>query len=175
MTDPIRVLHFADVHVGMENYGRLDPATGTSSRVRRFPRPPGRGRSTTPSSTRPTWRFSPATPSRTATPSRPSSASLPSASSAWPTQIPTLLLVGNHDMPGMAAKASSVDIFQALDVPGVIVGHKAEAAGGRDPARAGVPGVGAVPDAQPPAGPGGASGQDDRGAGGRRCGRRCPT
>jgi exonuclease SbcD len=36
MTDPLRVLHFADVHVGMENYGRLDPATGTSSRVRDF-------------------------------------------------------------------------------------------------------------------------------------------
>jgi exonuclease SbcD len=40
--------------------------------------------------------------------------------------VPTLLLVGNHDMPGMAAKASSVDIFRALDVPGVIVGHRPE-------------------------------------------------
>src|SRR4030042_5172161 len=38
--------------------------------------------------------------------------------------VPTLLLVGNHDMPGMAAKASSMDIFQALDVPGVILGAK---------------------------------------------------
>jgi exonuclease SbcD len=38
--------------------------------------------------------------------------------------MPTLLVVGNHDMPGMASKASSIDIFQALDVPGVIVGHK---------------------------------------------------
>ncbi|MEX0787364.1 MAG: metallophosphoesterase, partial [Anaerolineales bacterium] len=36
MPDPIRLLHFADVHIGMENYGRLDPATGTSSRVRDF-------------------------------------------------------------------------------------------------------------------------------------------
>ncbi len=25
MTEPIRILHFADLHVGMENYGRLDP------------------------------------------------------------------------------------------------------------------------------------------------------
>jgi exonuclease SbcD len=34
MVEPIRLIHFADVHVGMENYGRLDPSTGTSSRVR---------------------------------------------------------------------------------------------------------------------------------------------
>ncbi|TET83833.1 MAG: exonuclease SbcCD subunit D, partial [Anaerolineales bacterium] len=40
--------------------------------------------------------------------------------------IPILLLVGNHDMPGMAAKANSLDIFRALDVPGVIVGYKPE-------------------------------------------------
>jgi exonuclease SbcD len=36
------------------------------------------------------------------------------------------LLVGNHDMPGMAVKANSLDIFRALDVPGVIVGYKDE-------------------------------------------------
>ena len=36
MSNPIRLLHFADVHVGMENYGRLDLDTGTSTRVRDF-------------------------------------------------------------------------------------------------------------------------------------------
>src|SRR5580765_2004674 len=36
MSEPIRVLHFADAHVGMENYGRTDPETGLSSRVRDF-------------------------------------------------------------------------------------------------------------------------------------------
>jgi DNA repair protein SbcD/Mre11 len=36
MPDPIRVLHFADLHVGMENYGKLDPQTGISSRIRDF-------------------------------------------------------------------------------------------------------------------------------------------
>jgi len=36
MDNPLRVLHFADVHIGMENYGKLDPATGTSTRVRDF-------------------------------------------------------------------------------------------------------------------------------------------
>ena len=36
MPDPIRLLHFADLHVGMENYGKLDPQTGISSRIRDF-------------------------------------------------------------------------------------------------------------------------------------------
>lgn len=30
---PIRVMHFADVHFGVENYGRFDPATGLPSRL----------------------------------------------------------------------------------------------------------------------------------------------
>ena len=29
----IRLLHFADVHFGVENYGRFDPETGLNSRL----------------------------------------------------------------------------------------------------------------------------------------------
>ena len=36
MTEPIRLLHFADVHIGMENYGRLDPESGLNRRVADF-------------------------------------------------------------------------------------------------------------------------------------------
>ncbi len=32
-TPPIRLMHFADVHFGVENYGRFDPATGLPSRL----------------------------------------------------------------------------------------------------------------------------------------------
>lgn len=35
-SDPICMLHFADTHIGMENYGRTDPETGLSSRVMDF-------------------------------------------------------------------------------------------------------------------------------------------
>ena len=27
---PIKLLHTADIHIGMENYGRIDPATGST-------------------------------------------------------------------------------------------------------------------------------------------------
>jgi exonuclease SbcD len=123
VTAPIRVLHFADLHVGMENYGRFDPITGTSSRVRDFldrldevidyalgheadlavfAGDAFKARDPDPTQQR----------------------EFAQRIKRLADKVPTLLLVGNHDMPGIAAKASSVDIFQALDVPGVIVGHK---------------------------------------------------
>lgn len=125
MTSPIRLVHFADVHVGVENYGSLDPATGTSSRVRDFldrldevidyaiehqadlavfAGDAFKNRDPEP------------------TQQREFAQRIKRLADA----MPTLLLVGNHDMPGMAAKASSLDIFRALDVPGVIVGYKPE-------------------------------------------------
>jgi exonuclease SbcD len=125
MVDPIRLIHFADVHVGMENYGRLDPSTGTSSRVRDFldrldevidyglehqadlaifAGDAFKNRDPEP------------------TQQREFAARIKRLSDV----VPTLLLVGNHDMAGMVAKASSMDIFQALDVPGVILGDKPE-------------------------------------------------
>jgi exonuclease SbcD len=125
MPEPIRLLHFSDLHVGMENYGRLDPITGTSSRVRDFldrldevigyaleheadlvvfAGDAFKNRDPKPTHQREFAR----------------------RIKRLADSIPTLLLVGNHDMPGMAAKANSLDIFRALDVPGVIVGHKSE-------------------------------------------------
>ncbi|OGO68722.1 MAG: hypothetical protein A2Z37_18010 [Chloroflexi bacterium RBG_19FT_COMBO_62_14] len=121
----MHLLHFADVHIGMENYGRLDPSTGTSSRVRDFldrldevidfgiehemdlavfAGDAFKNRDPEP------------------TQQREFAARIKRLADA----VPTLLLVGNHDMPGMAAKASSMDIFQALDVPGVILGARPE-------------------------------------------------
>jgi len=31
----VKVLHFSDLHLGVENYGRLDPETGLNSRLER--------------------------------------------------------------------------------------------------------------------------------------------
>ena len=33
---PIKVVHFADVHLGVDNYGRLDPGTGLFTRLSDF-------------------------------------------------------------------------------------------------------------------------------------------
>ena len=32
----MRILHFSDLHIGVESYGRVDPETGLSTRLRDF-------------------------------------------------------------------------------------------------------------------------------------------
>ena len=119
----IRLLHFADLHVGMENYGRLDPATGVNGRVldflRRFDELIDYGlerevdlvifagdayKRRNPS---PTYQ-------------RAFARRVKRLADAG---VPVVLLVGNHDLPAMVQRASSVDIFRTLDVPNVVVGR----------------------------------------------------
>jgi len=119
--DSIRILHLADVHIGMENYGRLDPATGLNGRVMDFLRRLSEVveyalenevdlvlfagdayRTRDPNST---YR-------------REFARRIKRLADAG---IPVVLLVGNHDLPAQERKASSLDIFRTLDVPNVVV------------------------------------------------------
>jgi len=122
MPNRINVLHFADIHIGMENYGHIDSSTGINSRVldflRRFDEVIDYGlghdvdlvifagdafKTRDPSPTlqrefaRRVKRFVDA-------------------------QVPVVMLVGNHDLPAMEKKASSIDIYRTLGVPNVIIG-----------------------------------------------------
>src|ERR1700736_5110361 len=36
MSRPLRIAHLADTHIGMENYGRLNPETGLNQRLHDF-------------------------------------------------------------------------------------------------------------------------------------------
>jgi len=120
----IRLLHFADLHLGTENYGRLDPATGVHGRVldflQRFDEVIEYGlehevdlvifagdafRNRNPN---PTYQ-------------RAFARRIKRLADAG---VPVVLLVGNHDLPTMVKKASSVDIFSALEVPNVTVGRE---------------------------------------------------
>ncbi|MDF1513568.1 MAG: exonuclease SbcCD subunit D [Anaerolineae bacterium] len=126
MDQPKRIVHFADCHIGMENYGRLNSETGLNQRVVDFlgsmdkvvgyaieheadllifagdafrtRRPP------------PTYQ-------------REFAKRIRQLSDA---HIPTLLLVGNHDVPVITNRASSVDIFETLGVPHIQVAAKPE-------------------------------------------------
>lgn len=123
MTDSIRVVHFADIHIGMENYGRLDPTTGTSSRVSDFLNRLDEVIDYALTHDADLAVFA-GDAFKTRDPDPTQQREVARRIKRLADAMPTLLVVGNHDMPGMASKASSVDIFQALDVPGVIVGHK---------------------------------------------------
>jgi exonuclease SbcD len=120
----IRIMHLADLHIGMENYGRLDPATGLNGRVMDFLR-----------------RLSEAvdyalgnevelvlfagdaykTRDPNSTYRREFARRIKKLADAG---IPVVLLVGNHDLPAQDKRASSIEIFRTLDVPNVLVGNR---------------------------------------------------
>ena len=118
----MRVLHFSDLHIGVENYGRPDPDTGLSTRLGDFlaaldqvvefalagsvdlvllAGDAYKGRD----------------PSQTH--QREFARRLARLSAAG---IPTFLLVGNHDLPNVVSRATAVDIFATLQVPHITVG-----------------------------------------------------
>ena len=118
----MRVLHFSDLHIGVENYGRVDPATGFSTRLNDFlgsldevveyalansvdlvllAGDAYKGRD----------------PSQTH--QREFARRLMRLSAAG---VPTFLVVGNHDLPNAVSRATAVEIFPTLGAPQIYVG-----------------------------------------------------
>jgi len=125
-TLPIRLLHFADIHIGMENYGRIDPNTGINQRVVDFITRLKEivdyalaqeadlvifaGDAFKTRDPNPTYQ-------------REFARQIMRLSRA---EVPTVLLTGNHDMPLNDKRATSVDIFATLDVPNIYIGRSEE-------------------------------------------------
>jgi exonuclease SbcD len=120
----IRVLHFADLHLGVETYGRPDPTTGLSSRLLDFLRAfdelvdfaieeqvdlvlfcGDAYKSREPSQTH----------------QREFARRIRRLVDA---DVPVLLLVGNHDLPGAVSRATTLEIFDTLGIEKVHVAAK---------------------------------------------------
>jgi exonuclease SbcD len=120
----MKIIHFADLHLGIENYGRIDPATGLSSRVNDFlavfdelvdyalehkvdlvlfcgdaykTREP------------------------TQTQQREFARRISRLATA---NIPVFLLTGNHDLPNAIGRATATEIFDTLVVKNVYVASR---------------------------------------------------
>lgn len=125
-TDAIRLLHFADIHIGMENYGAIDAQTGMNQRVIDFVTRLSEVIDAAISREVDLVIFAgDAFKTRDPNPTyqRAFARQMMRLSRA---DIPTVLLVGNHDMPVMEKRASSLDIYRTLEVPGMIVGAREE-------------------------------------------------
>lgn len=123
---PLRFLHFADLHLGIENYGRLDPGTGLHSRIRDFVGSLS-------------FVFDLAIERNvdlvifagdaykncdpTPTHQREFALHLRRLHQAG---IPIVMVVGNHDTPVAFGKATSVDIFSALELDNTYVIRRPE-------------------------------------------------
>ena len=120
----MRILHFADLHIGVENYGRIDPETGLSTRLLDFLQALDEVveyalsqnidlvllagdayKSRDPNQTH----------------QRELAKRLATLSSAG---IPVFLLLGNHDRPNAIGRATAIEIFNTLQVPNLYVGDE---------------------------------------------------
>jgi exonuclease SbcD len=122
----IKLLHFADLHLGVENYGRIDPATGLSTRLMDFLRVYDQvvdyalendiglvvfsGDAYKTRDPNPTYQ-------------REFARRIQRLSIAG---IPTVLVAGNHDTPSAVGRAITVEIFATLEVENVYVAKKPE-------------------------------------------------
>ena len=123
---PIKFLHIADTHIGMENYGRLDPSTGLHTRVQDFVRCLRFALSKGVEEQVDLVIFS-GDAYKTCNPNpthqREFAAAIRMVAQAG---IPVVMIVGNHDNPVAFGRASSIDIFGTLEIEHVHVFSKPE-------------------------------------------------
>jgi len=112
---PFKALHLADIHIGMENYGRIDPDTGLHTRLQDFVKCLGFAVETALEEEVDLVLFA-GDAYRTCDPN-------PTHQRAFAAQfrrfsdagIPVVMIVGNHDNPVSFGKATSIDIFGTLN------------------------------------------------------------
>ena len=120
-----KMLHLADLHIGIENYGRTDPATGLNTRLLDYlarldqvldyalvEEPVDlvliagdiyKNRTPNPTHQREFARR---------------------IKRVLQARVPVVILTGNHDMPAASGRAHSVEIFDALAVDGVTIASR---------------------------------------------------
>ncbi len=122
----LNLLHLADIHFGMENYGRLDPATGLNRRLLDFARSTHcaidyalehdvhlaifAGDIYKHRDPDPSWQ-------------REFARCVRRLADA---QVPVVILIGNHDLPNTLGKAHAVEIFDTLPLDRITVMAKPE-------------------------------------------------
>lgn len=114
----ITFFHTADIHFGMENYGKIDPHTGIHTRLLDFEKTLDSCISAAIKQ-KPDFFLFAGDAYKTATPS-------PTQQKLFLKQflrlqehgIPVVMVVGNHDLPISFGKAHALDIFTALPVDG---------------------------------------------------------
>jgi exonuclease SbcD len=120
----VKILHFADLHLGVETYERLDPATGLSSRLLDFLKALDQVVDYALENKIDLVLFcGDAYKSRepTQTQQREFAKRISRLSTSG---IPIFLLIGNHDLPNAIGKATSTEIFDTLVVKNVYVSNR---------------------------------------------------
>jgi len=121
----MKLLHFSDMHIGMENYSKLDPVTGLSTGLLDFFK---------------TFDFIvekafeeqvdavlfAGDAYKTRDPNPTQQRGFGERIKKLANKIPVVLVVGNHDTPNAEGKANTLDIYSALEIENVWVSRKPE-------------------------------------------------
>lgn len=120
----IRLLHLADTHLGVENYGRLDPATGLSSRLNDFLAALDEAVDCAIADSVDLVVFA-GDAYKTRDPSPTHQRELARrVRRLCDAGVKCFLLVGNHDLPNSQSRAHTTEIFDTLAVDGVTVARQ---------------------------------------------------
>jgi exonuclease SbcD len=120
----MKIVHFADLHLGVENYGKTDPATGLNSRLNDFLAALDQLVDYALENRVDLVIFGGdayKTREPTQTQQREFARRISRLASAG---IPVFLLVGNHDLPNAIGRATATEIFDTLAVKNVYVAGK---------------------------------------------------
>jgi len=122
----MKILHFADLHLGVESYGRLDPATGLSSRLGDFLNALDRLVDCALENKVDLVLFC-GDAYRSREPTQTQQREFAKRINRLATGgIPIFLLIGNHDLPNAVGRATSTEIFDTLAVKNVYVSNRPE-------------------------------------------------
>jgi exonuclease SbcD len=120
----LQVLHFADLHLGVETYGRLDPATGLSSRLLDFLNVLDQVVDYAIDNKIDLVLFC-GDAYRTREPTQTHQREFAKRINRLSTSgIPIFLLVGNHDLPNAIGRATTTEIFDTLAIKNVYVSNR---------------------------------------------------
>jgi exonuclease SbcD len=120
----MRILHFSDVHIGVETYGSLDPETGLSSRLLDFLATLDQVVDFALTNDVDLVLFA-GDAYKSRDPSQTHQREFARRIARLSQEgMPVFLLVGNHDIPHIASRATALEIFPTLAVPNVTVGDR---------------------------------------------------
>lgn len=120
----MNIVHFADAHIGVETYGCIDPATGLSTRVVDELNALDKVINYAVDNCADLVLFcGDAYKNREPSPThqREFARRMRRLSEA---DIPTVIVLGNHDLPGSSGKANSVEIFDTLNIENIHIAGK---------------------------------------------------
>src|SRR4030043_396909 len=122
----MKIVHFADLHLGVESYGRIDPATGISSRLLDFLAALDQVVDYAINNTVDIVIFS-GDAYKSREPSQTQQREFAKRiNRRISNDIPIFIVTGNHDLPNAVGKATATEIFDTLEIKNVYVSNRPE-------------------------------------------------